>query len=320
VFQCVSKPKLDVGPDRPQMGMSSVPPEFRGMETKPGQPGPRRPDRKPDGLRNGAKERPDSRMGPPIIFGQADVINTIIIILLLGGNLAVKLYFKSEETERDMQLLENKNLEQQLQYLKYQISPHFFMNTLNNIHALVDIDPEKAKTTILELSKLMRYVLYEGDKTTVPLQRDIDFMQHYIDLMRLRFSDKVDIQFKTDGLKSVSPNAQDSSQEDECSMPNAQCSMPNIPPMLFISLIENAFKHGISYNEPSFIHIEISTTDDNQLLFHCRNSRHKENPAEKGGVGLANVKKRLNLIYQDNYSLIIDEQPTVYDVKTQIPL
>jgi len=90
--------------------------------------------------------------------------------------------------------------------------------------------------------------------------------------------------------------------------------------MLFISLIENAFKHGISYNEPSFIHIEISTTDDNQLLFHCRNSRHKENPAEKGGVGLANVKKRLNLIYQDNYSLIIDEQPTVYDVKTQIPL
>lgn len=133
-------------------------------------------------------------------------------------NLGVMLFFKSNKDEAELQLLEKQNLQQQLEYLKYQINPHFFMNTLNNIHALVDIDPEEAKTTIVELSKMMRYILYEGNKPIIPLQREIQFLENYITLMKLRYTNKVKITL------------------------NIEKNIPDygVPPLMLITFVENA--------------------------------------------------------------------------------
>ena len=234
---------------------------------------------------------------PPLFFGQHDIISIVILIMMLGMNLGIKLYFRHAGDRKKMTELEHQNLEQQLEYLKYQINPHFFMNTLNNIHALVDIDPEKAKHTILELSKMMRFVLYEGNKQGVPLDREIAFLQNYITLMKLRYTDKVRITVTT-------PER----------MPNKE-----VPPLMFITFVENAFKHGVSYRQESFIEIELKT-DDTRLDFTCRNSRIPATEDKHGGVGLQNVKQRLDLIYGKDYTLDIKDDPDVYSVSLSIPL
>ena len=169
---------------------------------------------------------------PPPFIGQHDIVAFFVVILMWGMNVGIKVYFRSRIDRKKLVQLEKENLEQQLEYLKYQINPHFFMNTLNNIHALVDIDPEKAKGTILELSKMMRFVLYEGNKQGVPLSREFDFIRNYITLMRLRFTDKVSISVD---LPTEAPDCL-------------------IPPLMLITFIENAFKHGISYKHDTFIH------------------------------------------------------------------
>lgn len=248
----------------------------------------------PRGHRDG---KPRKEELPPLFFGQMDVVGAIVVILLIGMNLGIKLYFKSEERIKEMEKLEKQNLEQQLEYLKFQINPHFFMNTLNNIHALIDIEPEKAKSTILELSKLMRYMLYEGAKQTVPLSRDIEFLNNYITLMRLRYSDKVKINID---MPSIIPET-------------------SIPPMLFITFVENAFKHGVSYQKESFIDIKMNI-DEQHINFTCRNNKHPKSTTEQGGVGLVNVKQRLQLIYRENYELNITDGEQEYYVDLTIPI
>ena len=248
-------------------------------------------------------QRPAGRRGPKpeLLFGPGDMVNSIFLILLLGMNIGVKLYFKSDRDKKELQELQRKNLENQLEYLKYQVNPHFFMNTLNNIHALVDIDPEKAKTSIVDLSKLMRYVLYEGANATVPLSRDLDFLRNYMKLMQLRYTDRVSI--KAD-LPTTTPDLQ-------------------IPPMLLITFVENAFKHGVSYKLPSFIDLSISTTDEGTLLFSCRNSKHTDQGSrlrKEGGVGLTNVQRRLDLIFGDRYTLDVSDEADTYSVSLRLPL
>lgn len=260
-----------------------MPPELREKMGRPGFSSDIRPDMKPDGE-------------PPLLFGQNDMVSLILLFLVLGTNLAIKFYFKSRKDTLRLEQLEKRELEQQLEYLKQQISPHFFMNTLNNIHALVDIEPEKAKTSILELSRLMRFGLYEGSKPTVALRSEIDFLNNYLRLMRLRYSDKVKIDIAVDEP-----------------LPEIE-----IPPLLFITYVENAFKHGISYKRDSFISIHIGTKDD-CLLFECRNSRHNEETATKsGGVGLRNARQRLDLIYGGRYSLNTKESDKEYYVELKI--
>jgi LytS/YehU family sensor histidine kinase len=171
------------------------------------------------------------------------------------------------------------------------------MNTLNNIHALVDIDPEKAKDTILELSKMMRFVLYEGNKHGVPLNREFDFIRNYITLMRLRYTDKVKI---TVELPTETPDKL-------------------VPPLMLITFIENAFKHGISYQHESFIDVKVGIEHE-RLRFQCRNSKADKPNQEKGGVGLANVKQRLHLLYDNNFTLHIQDEPDIYNVELTIPL
>ena len=235
---------------------------------------------------------------PPVLVGQHDIVAVIILLLMLGMNLGLKFYFRQREASRRVKELEQERLEQQLTYLRYQVNPHFLMNTLNNIHALIGIDPEGAQNAIVELSRLLRYTLYEGDKQMVPLSRELDFLGHYIALMRIRYTEQVDIRFEIPGP-----------------VPSVQ-----VPPLLFATFVENAFKHGVSYRKASFVHVRFSI-GDGCLLFECHNSRPAQTPTKgEGGVGLRNVRQRLNLLYPDSHTLDIRENPDTYIVSLSIPI
>ena len=270
-----------------------------------------RPEDDPeDMLEEAPKERPNDQRYPrpysymrpydPFpIFGPGELVAALGGLLLMGMNLGVKLYFKSQEDTKLLTQIDKHNLERQLEYLKYQVNPHFFMNTLNNIHALVDIDPERAKTTIVELSKMMRYILYEGSNRLIPLPREVQFLSNYVQLMRLRYSEKVSIRM------------------------SAPSNLPDvmIPPLLLIMFVENAFKHGISYRTESFVYITVDVKDD-RLKFVCRNSKQQLTLKEKkgGGMGLVNVRRRLDLLFQDTYTLKIEDRENEYDVSLDLPL
>jgi LytS/YehU family sensor histidine kinase len=237
------------------------------------------------------------RQMPPPLVNERDILSVVVLVLMFGANLGIKGYFRSRDDRKRLAELEHQNLEQQLAYLRYQVSPHFFMNTLNNIHALVDIDPQKAQETIVELSKMMRYVLYEGEKKNVPLTKEMAFLRTYITLMQLRYTNKVSISLD---LPSQVPDR-------------------SLPPLLLISFVENAFKHGVSYQRESFIEVKVAIVND-VLMFTCRNSKADVPNDEKGGVGLTNVRKRLNLLYDHDYSLSIRDDADVYTVELNIPL
>ena len=224
------------------------------------------------------------------------VMPLLALMLMLGLNLGIKSFFKSRQEAKKMEALQRAHLEQQLEYLKYQVNPHFFMNTLNNIHALVDIDPEQAKTTILELSKLMRYVLYEGAKDRVPLLREVGFLQNYVTLMRLRYTERVKIDM------TIDPDLPDR----------------KVPPMILITFVENAFKHGVSYRNASFIDIRLHHSEG-RLYFDCINSRQDNEQTEHGGVGLRNVRERLQLLFGEDYTLQTEESADRYEVHLDFP-
>lgn len=236
---------------------------------------------------------------PLPMLGPGELVAFFGGLLLMGMNLGVKLYFMSQRDRERQKIIDQRNLEQQMEYLKYQVNPHFFMNTLNNIHALVDIDPERAKTTIVELSKMMRHILYEGSKKLIPLTREVEFLNLYVQLMRLRYTRKVHINV------DVPP----------------QLPELKLPPLMLIIFVENAFKHGISYREESFIDIKLRV-ENKRLLFSCCNSNptQVQRTNEKGGMGLQNVRQRLELLYDDDYTLDISDGEKTYEVKLDIPM
>lgn len=236
---------------------------------------------------------------PLPMLGPGELVAFFGGLLLMGMNLGVKLYFMSQRDRERQKIIDQRNLEQQMEYLKYQVNPHFFMNTLNNIHALVDIDPERAKTTIVELSKMMRHILYEGSKKLIPLTREVEFLNLYVQLMRLRYTRKVHINV------DVPP----------------QLPELKLPPLMLIIFVENAFKHGISYREESFIDIKLRV-ENKRLLFSCCNSKptQVQRTNEKGGMGLQNVRQRLELLYDDDYTLDISDNEKTYEVKLDIPM
>ena len=225
--------------------------------------------------------------------------NILLGFFMTGLNMGIKLLYRSLRDEQQMEELKRQNLQAEMDYLRYQINPHFFMNTLNNIHALIDIDTEYAKSAVIELSKMMRYVLYESGSETISLKKDIQFIENYIELMRIRYDSSIDICL-----------------DYPATIPNKVA----IPPLLLIVFVENAFKHGVSYNHASFIQIRIGYRDD-AVTAVISNSRHENSRSGTTGIGLENVKKRLALIYQDNYTLSIDDSdPAVYTVKLIIPI
>ena len=256
---------------------------------------------KPGNMPRGPLNEPKMTMDPPPPNGHPpidkhDISMFFIVVMMIGANLGVKTYFMSEEEKKRIAKLKEQSLKQELDYLRYQINPHFIMNTLNNIHALVDIDPEQAKDSIVDMSRMMRYLLYESDKHYVTFNTALTFLKKYLNLMKLRYTDQV----------NVNLDIPESSNEDIV-----------LAPLLFIPFVENAFKHGVARDKPSDIDIDIEHKDG-RLLFHCRNVK-SNTKHEYGGVGLNNVTKRLELIYGSDCSIDIQDGETTYDVVLDLP-
>lgn len=211
--------------------------------------------------------------------------NVLLGLFMMGANCGIKFMFKAIDDDKKLIDMKRQSLQAEMDYLKYQINPHFFMNTLNNIHALIDIDSQAAKDTVIELSKMMRYVLYDSEHKQINISKDIRFVENYISLMKIRYTSDVDVQF--DVREPIPLNT-------------------HVPPLLLIVFVENAFKHGVSYNKPSFVHINLMC-EDGKVKFVVRNSRHTSHKTEQGGMGLENVKKRLALLFGKNYTLAIDD-------------
>lgn len=227
--------------------------------------------------------------------------NVLLGLFLCGANSLIKMMFLAMREEQRVADLERHRLQTEMVYLKYQINPHFFMNTLNNIHALIDIDQTAAQKSVLELSKMMRYVLYESDNATINVIEEVRFIKNYIALMKIRYTDDVDVRLEV------------------------QDPMPSnikIPPLLLIVLVENAFKHGVSYNKASFVHISIECTSS-EVICKVDNSRHNKQHTDKknSGVGLDNMQKRLDLLFGDKYQLLINSKnPEIYSVTLKMPI
>lgn len=216
---------------------------------------------------------------PPIkLFIYIQMISYMAPLLF---SIAIKTTKRWVKTEAERKEAANFKLQSELQHLHYQLQPHFFFNSLNNIYSLVDISPEQAKTSIHSLSKLMRYMLYETNMELVPLSKEIDFMEKYIELMKLRVSDKTEVSYH---------------------FPSEKTGI-QIAPLLFISLIENAFKHGVSASKESHINITL-TCDENTVKFTVENDNLPKKVDDKSGsgIGVKNLEKRLLLLYPNKYS------------------
>jgi len=257
-------------------------------------------DRPPgDTIENREESRPPRDRGFFRPFGPMHLYNfsfnaLVITIFALG----LRMLERHAQIEKRQKELEKEKLNSELAFLKNQISPHFFFNTLNNIYSLISINAEDSRNAVLKLSRMMRYLLYESEAGESLLNSEIEFMNNYIDLMRLRMSDKVklDVNFpvKTENI--------------------------TVPPLLFISIIENAFKHGISYREKSFIELSMDVTKD-FITFRCVNSLVKpgeEVSSEYTGIGLENLSKRLNLLFPDKHELKIERTESDFHVFVKI--
>ena len=243
--------------------------------------------------------QPDVRM-EALVFSHLPLpINLLLGVFMCGLNSGIKMIYKSIRDDQEMGDMRHNMMQAELDYLKYQINPHFFMNTLNNIHALIDIDSEAAKDTVIELSKMMRYVLYDSEQDSISLEKEIQFLQHYIQLMRLRYSDSVEI---------------------VVDVPESSPSQVKIPPLIFIVFVENAFKHGISYNSRSYIHISIEVSaEGDRVHYTVSNSKNPSKWKTHGGIGLDNVRKRLDLLFPKRYQLEIEDTAHHYSVELNIP-
>jgi two-component system LytT family sensor kinase len=218
---------------------------------------------------------------------------------LIGMVTGMKFVKDSILNQQWMKEKEKHYLETELKFLRSQIHPHFFFNTLNNIYSLTLKKSDEAPGIILKLSDLMSYMLYESNVPLVPLSKEIDYLQNYLDVEQLRFGHRLSVSFTRTGfIEEV-----------------------NIPPMILILFLENSFKHGVK-NNISKIHIGISLKIDTEFLYFRVDNpvTEDEMPAESKGIGLANVRRRLDLLYGDNYTLDIRTEEAKFSVSLKMPL
>jgi len=233
----------------------------------------------------------------PYSINKALLHNAVPFLFFVLIAIAFKTVSDRIKWERVVKEKESENLKTELSFLRSQISPHFLFNVLNNIVALVRLKSEELEPTILKLSSLMQYMLYETDDDKVLLKSEADYLQSYIDLQQLRFGDRLDINVNL-GLK-----------ED----------WHAIEPMLLIPFVENAFKHGTGMIENPIIDINLEASD-NQLKFSVRNKYISADKAKDkvSGIGLTNVKRRLELLYGKNHDLKIDTSDGWFSVTLQL--
>jgi two-component system LytT family sensor kinase len=231
--------------------------------------------------------------------GIVDTYNIAIFFLVftVGTCIAViQRWLKTEETRKET---ESQRVNTELSFLKSQINPHFFFNTLNNIYSLAIIRSEKTAPAVMKLSSIMRYILTETTQDYVPLQNEVDFINNYIELQQVRLTDKTTVNFISIG-------------ETENKM---------IAPLIFIPFVENAFKYGISTIQSSNIEIKLESKE-NSIEFNVSNYiiPSENNMLENTGIGINNVKRRLELMYPNKHILTHSFQDNHYYVHLEIQL
>lgn len=218
-----------------------------------------------------------------------------LLMLFMSGFIKIaQEWFKSEQ-QREVLKVENLNAE--LKFLKSQINPHFLFNCLNTIYSLAHKHSAQTEHAIVKLSTIMRYMIYDSNEDKVQLQQELQYLEDYIDIQRLRMPDDIVVDYAVQGNPAGL----------------------KIEPMLLVPFVENAFKHGISYAEPSFIAIALAI-ERNQVRLVVENSRFRQRVAEKGGIGLQNVRKRLELLYTGDHDLEITESENQFIVDLKIVL
>lgn len=234
----------------------------------------------------GAVER---RPGPPkLMFIIRDYT---LMVLVAALSVAIKMTGNWYKMQAEQKELERGRVEAELKNLKSQLNPHFLFNTLNNIYSLISFSPERAQHAVHDLSRLLRYVLYDNNQNFVPLMKEIEFVRNYIALMKIRLPQQVKVE--TDIY--------------------AESDMM-VAPLLFISLIENAFKHGVSPVAPSFILISLKTEPGGWMVCRIENSFFPKSREDKSGsgIGLENLRRRLNLLYPDCHCLTTEVTGETY--------
>ena len=222
--------------------------------------------------------------------------------LIAGSSTIVKIVSDWIRYQRDRKELQTQTMQSELKFLKSQINPHFLFNTLNSLYALTLKKSEKAPEIVIKLSEMMRYMLYECNEKKVPLQKEVNYIKNYLALEKLRHGSNVDIGFVVKG----------------------EVNDQQIAPLMFIPFLENSFKHGL-HNAIShgFVNINLNI-DNNEVKFHIENSKADSLPLQvhkrSGGIGLVNVKRRLNLLYPGHYDLGINDNPKTYAVNLKIDL
>jgi len=203
-------------------------------------------------------------------------------------------WFRNEKIRSN---LENEKLISELAFLKSQINPHFLFNSLNNIYSLAYQKSDKTPEAVLKLSEIMRYMLYESNENTVKLDDEIRYLENYIELQKLRFKDKTYIKFEKVG----------------------DTYNKKITPLVLISFVENAFKHGLATDQENPITITLKVTLD-KLFFQVINKKSNQNKDDTGGIGLQNVKRRLDLLYKGEYRLHIEDNDARYNCELYLDL
>lgn len=213
-----------------------------------------------------------------LLYTIRNIFNLSVVACIATALKLASLWHETEEARREA---EAARINAELKMLRNQINPHFLLNTMNNIYALTAIDTERAQNAIQQLSKLLRHVLYDYEQPTVPLKEEVDFLTNYTNLMRIRLPKSVEVDTEFSVLNPLQP----------------------IAPMLFISLLENAFKHGISPTSPSFIHMQL-TADEHTISCYIENSNHPKDKLDHSGhgIGLTQVQRRLDLAYPGRYT------------------
>lgn len=244
--------------------------------------------------------RPHMQLGPQDAPGFLNPGMLLITLLVLGMGTGIAAVQKGQRDAQSRQLLEQARLATELSLLKAQINPHFFFNTLNNIYSLTLIDGKQARAALHQLSRMMRYVLYETPADTTLLSQEITFVRDYIDLMHLRLTDEVTVTFET---------------------PEPLSNLP-IAPMLLLPYVENAFKHGIGASGISHIYVAIRQFTDHRIELEVRNPLFPKQTSldEGGGIGLANTRRRLDVLYPDRYTLTVNERTPTNEYQVLLTL
>jgi two-component system, LytTR family, sensor histidine kinase AlgZ len=229
------------------------------------------------------------------VYSVQTVATTLFIVIFVGMLRFAKDWFEFEARKKEV---ENEKLIAELNFLKAQINPHFLFNTLNNLYYLAFTQSPNTTEVIAKLSQMMRYMIYDSNHPLVPLSKEIEYMQNYISLERLRLNNAIPINFEIQG------------NPEEV----------RIAPLIFITFLENAFKHGVSNNKPdAWVKISIRI-EGKDCIYTVDNSKIPSVGEGKSGIGLQNVKRRLALSYPGLYELTVNDQPDHYFVQLNLRL